>query len=121
MRRSSRLKSGKVVSKYIQNKGDRLHDDDGDDVSSDNAENTSKSILEEHPSEMPSENETSEEETYNQHEELFDGNIGTWNTELVHLELKPGTTPYHGKPSLVTVKDKGKFKCKIEYLVSLGV
>jgi hypothetical protein len=72
MRRSSRLKSGKVVSKYIQNKGDRLHDDDGDDVSSDNAENTSKSILEEHPSEMPSENETSEEETYNQHEELFD-------------------------------------------------
>ena len=76
MRRSSRLKSGKVVSKYIENKDDRTRDDAGADVSSDNAENTSKSILEEHPSEvpseMPSENESSEEESYNQDEELFD-------------------------------------------------
>lgn len=72
MRRSSRLKSGKVVSKYIENKDDRSHNDTGADVSSDNVENTSKSILEEHPSEIPSENESSEEESYNQDEELFD-------------------------------------------------
>lgn len=72
MRRSSRLKSGKVVSKYIQNKDDRDHDDAGADAPSDNAENTTKSILEEHPSEMTSENESSEEESYNQDEELFD-------------------------------------------------
>ena len=72
MRRSSRLKSGKVVSKYIQNKDDRAHDDAGADIPSDNAENATKSILEEHPSEMASENETSEEESYNQDEELFD-------------------------------------------------
>lgn len=72
MRRSSRLKSGKVVSKYIQNKDDRGHDDAGADIPSDNAENATKSILEEHPSEMASENETSEEESYNQDEELFD-------------------------------------------------
>ena len=56
-----------------------------------------------------------------EHEQLFDGNIGTWNTEPVHLELKPDATPYHGKPYPVTVKDKGNFKRKIERLVSLGV
>ena len=56
-----------------------------------------------------------------EHEQLFDGNIGTWNTEPVHLELKPDATPYHGKPYPVTVKDKGNFKLEIERLVSLGV
>ena len=49
-----------------------------------------------------------------EHEQLFDGNIGTWNTEPVHLELKPETIPYHGKPYSVTVKDKGKLRRKIE-------
>lgn len=56
-----------------------------------------------------------------EHEQLFDGNIGTWNAEPVHLELKPDATPYHGKPYPVTVKDKGNFKREIERLVSLGV
>ena len=56
-----------------------------------------------------------------EHKELFDNNIGTWNTEPVHLELKPEATPYHGKPYQVTVKEKGKFRRKIEQLVNLGV
>jgi len=41
-----------------------------------------------------------------EHGQLFDGNIGIWNTEPVHLELKPDATPCHGKPYPVTVKDK---------------
>ena len=28
-----------------------------------------------------------------EHEQLFDGNIGTWNTEPVDLEVKPEATP----------------------------
>ena len=56
-----------------------------------------------------------------EHENLFDGNIGTWKPEPVHLELKSNATPYHGKPYPVTVKDKGKFKREIECMVKLGV
>ena len=56
-----------------------------------------------------------------EYEELFDSNKGTWDTEPVHLELKLEATPYHGKPCPVTVKDKGKFKRKLEHLVNLGV
>ena len=32
------------------------------------------------------------------HESLFDGTLGTWKTDLVNLELKPGATPYYGHP-----------------------
>ena len=55
------------------------------------------------------------------YEDLFDGNIGTLDTDPVSLELKPGATPYHGKPYPVPVKDKGKFKKEVERLVELGV
>ena len=55
------------------------------------------------------------------YEDLFDGNIGTMDTDPVSLELKPGATPYHGKPYPVPVKDKGKFKKEVERLVELGV
>ena len=30
--------------------------------------------------------------------ELFDGTLGDWVTELVSLKLKEGATPYHGRP-----------------------
>ena len=31
-------------------------------------------------------------------EELFDGTLGDWKTELVSFELKEGAKPYHGRP-----------------------
>ena len=33
-----------------------------------------------------------------QYEELFDGTLGSWDTEPVHLELKPDAKPFHGRP-----------------------
>eukprot|EP00957_Ditylum_brightwellii_P073323 5572775-Ditylum_brightwellii.AAC.1 len=31
-------------------------------------------------------------------EKLFDGTMGTWKNTKYDIELKPGATPYHGKP-----------------------
>ena len=33
-----------------------------------------------------------------QYEELFDGTLGSWDTEPVHFELKPDAKPFHGRP-----------------------
>ena len=32
------------------------------------------------------------------YEFLFDGNLGTWKTMPVDIELNPGEKPYHVKP-----------------------
>ena len=31
-------------------------------------------------------------------EDLFDGTLGDWNTELVSLNMTEGAKPYHGRP-----------------------
>ena len=31
------------------------------------------------------------------HQDLFDGTLGDFNTELVHVEMKPDSTPYNSK------------------------
>ena len=31
-------------------------------------------------------------------EKLFDGTLGTWKNTKYNIELKPGATPYHGRP-----------------------
>ena len=56
-----------------------------------------------------------------EYEDLFDGGIGDWKMDPISLELKPGSTPYHGKPYPVAVKNKEKFKKEVERLVELGV
>ena len=55
------------------------------------------------------------------HESLFDGTVGDWKTDPVSLELKPGATPYHGKPYPVTVHSRDKFKKELKCLISLGI
>ena len=30
-------------------------------------------------------------------ETLFNGTLGDWDTETIHLRLKPGATPFHGR------------------------
>ena len=56
-----------------------------------------------------------------EYEDLFDGTIGDWKTEPISIELKPGATPFHGKPYPVTVKNKEKFKKEVERLCKMGV
>ena len=31
-------------------------------------------------------------------EKVFDGTLGTWKNTKYNIELKPGVTPYHGRP-----------------------
>ena len=31
-------------------------------------------------------------------EKLFNGTLGTWKNTKYDIELKPGVTPYHGRP-----------------------
>ena len=41
---------------------------------------------------------------------LFDGTLGIWKSEPVHLELKPDAKPYHSKPSPVPFSQEKKLK-----------
>jgi hypothetical protein len=55
-------------------------------------------------------------------ESLFDGTLGTWDTEPIDLELKdPEAQPYHARPYPVPQSQEAKLKAKIERLVSYGV
>ena len=55
------------------------------------------------------------------YESLFDGTLGDWNTRPVSLELKPGTTPYHGKAYPIPHVYEQCLKKEVERLVSIGV
>ena len=35
-------------------------------------------------------------------EKLFNGSLGTWKNTKYNIELKPGVTPYHGRPYSIT-------------------
>ena len=54
-------------------------------------------------------------------EELFDGTLGTWQTPPVHLKLKEGATPYHGKAFPVPHIHKETLKKEVERLEEIGV
>ena len=54
-------------------------------------------------------------------EELFDGTLGDWKTEPVHLELKPDAKPYHGKAFPVPFIHKETLRKEVERLVDIGV
>ena len=54
-------------------------------------------------------------------EELFDGTLGDWKTEPVHLELKPDAKPYHGKAFPVPFIHKETLKKEVERLAEIGV
>jgi hypothetical protein len=48
-------------------------------------------------------------------EPLFDGTLGTWDTEANNLELKnPDAKPYHAKPYPVPQSQGAKLKAEIE-------
>ena len=55
------------------------------------------------------------------YEELFDGTLGEWDTDPVHLELKKGSTPFRGRPFPVPQIHEATLKREVERLCSLGV
>ena len=55
-------------------------------------------------------------------EHLFDGTLGTWNTDPVDLELKdPNCKPYHAKPYPVPHSQEQKLREEVERLCGYGV
>ena len=55
------------------------------------------------------------------YESLFDGTLGDWKTEPVSLELKEGTTPYHGRAFPTPRIHKETLRKEVDRLVELGV
>jgi hypothetical protein len=54
--------------------------------------------------------------------DVFDGSLGTWQTEPVELELKnPDEKPYHAKPYPVPKSQEEKLKQEVERLCGEGI
>jgi hypothetical protein len=56
-----------------------------------------------------------------EYEDLFDGTLGEWNTEPVHLELKEGAKPFHGRAFPVPKIHKNTLIKELNRLCDLGV
>ena len=56
-----------------------------------------------------------------EHEVLFDGTLGDWNTKPVSFELKEGTKPYHGRPFPVPESHKETTMKELNRLCELGL
>jgi hypothetical protein len=52
---------------------------------------------------------------------LFDGTLGIWDTELVHLELKDDAKPYHGKPYPVPKPHKKTLMKEIQRMCDIEI
>ena len=56
------------------------------------------------------------------YEDLFDGTLGTWQTDPIDLELKdPNVKPYHAKPYPVPYSQEAKLKAEVKRLCDYGV
>jgi len=53
--------------------------------------------------------------------DLFDGTLGTWNTDPIELELRPEVKPYHAKPYPVPHSQEKKLKEEIKRMCACGV
>ena len=54
-------------------------------------------------------------------ETLFDGTLGDWDTEPIHLRLKPGATPIHGRPFPIPRIHLETLKKEVAQLEEIGV
>jgi hypothetical protein len=54
-------------------------------------------------------------------EKLFDGTLGTWKNTKYDIELKPGATPYHGRPYSIPRAYEQQLRVEVERLVQIGV
>jgi hypothetical protein len=54
-------------------------------------------------------------------EDLFDGTLGIWDTEPVHLELKDDAKLYHGKPYPVPKAHKETLMKEIQRMCDIGI
>ena len=55
------------------------------------------------------------------YEDLFDGTLGTWNTEPVKLDLKPNAAPFYTHPYQIPRVHEQTLRKEVERLIQLGV
>ena len=55
------------------------------------------------------------------YEDLFDGTLGTWNTEPVKLDLKPDAAPFYTHPYQIPRVHEQTLRKEVERLIQLGV
>lgn len=53
--------------------------------------------------------------------EIFDGKLGHYKHEKIHLELEPNSVPVHSKPYSIPEKNKPAFLKELEHLVAIDV
>ena len=56
-----------------------------------------------------------------EYETLFDGTLGDWDTEPIHLQLKPGATPFRGRPFPIPRIHLETLKKEVARLEEIGV
>ena len=52
---------------------------------------------------------------------MFDGTLGNFNEGEINIELKPGATPFRGKPYPIPQAQKDLMRKEVDRLVQLGV
>lgn len=60
-------------------------------------------------------------EVLEKHSTVFDGTLGHYKKELIHLDLEPDSKPYHAKPYPVPKVHEETFKKELRHLVDIGV
>jgi len=55
------------------------------------------------------------------YEKLFDGTLGIWKDETLHIELKPNVKPYHAKAFPIPKIYEKCLKAEVERLCKIGV
>jgi len=59
--------------------------------------------------------------TLQKHEELFDGTLGRWGDEELHVDLKPDATPCHSRAYPTPRVHEATLRLEVERLCKLGV
>ena len=52
---------------------------------------------------------------------MFDGTLGVWKSEPIHIELRPDVKPYHAKPYPVPFSQEQKLKDELDRFVSWNI
>ena len=80
-----------------------------------------RSVVDKHCKHLPLHDRNKLLDLLKEFEDLFDGTLGEWNTEPVHLELKEGAKPFHGRPFPVPKIHKNTLIKELNRLCELGV
>ena len=78
-------------------------------------------VVEENCQHLSEEQRTALLHLLQKHDKLFQGKLGTWKTDDVHFDLKPGAVPYRAKPFPVPHIHQATIKKEIQRLVDIGV